>query len=180
MSEATQQRDPNEAREVSILKRNLRLLKRIALGKKTPPMFLKVLSWIFLGWDLLIAVVFVFIGLSDSLLDVFDSSSTDVGELTPKYFYTYAILHMVSLLGVIFMYRRRLTGLYIFAVVNLIMPFWVFIVTRHWEFEPWSLLFSIVSIALFAINWNKFKANIKKKEKKKQLAAGGQQVKVEE
>jgi hypothetical protein len=179
MSTSEQKNNPNEAREVSILKRNLRLLKRVALGKQAPPMFLKVLCWIFLAWDLLMIIAYVFIGISGSILDVFDSSAGEVDELTPKYFFTYALLHAISLLGVILMYRRRLTGFYLFLAANLAMPFWVYIITRHWKFELWIFLFSVVSIALFAINWNKFKANIKKKEKKAAEEAQNPQGQVE-
>lgn len=166
MSTLDETTNPNEAKEVSILKRNFRLLKRVVLGKKKPPMILKISCFIFLGWDLLMIIAFLFIGFGGSVLDAFDSSSGSIEELTPRYFYTYSILHIISLVGVILMYRKRLTGFYLFAVANLVMPFWAAIITREWQFEAWMLIFSLVAIALFALNWNKFIANIKKKEKK--------------
>lgn len=159
------QENPNEAREVSVLKRNLRLLKRMVLGKQKPPKLLLVFCLFFLGWDLLMIIAFAFIGLGGSIMDVFDGSAGAKDDLTPRYFYTYAFLHIVSLVGGILMYRRRLTGFYIFAGVNLIMPFWASIITRTWNFEIWWLVYSVIAIALFALNWNKFIANIKKKEK---------------
>lgn len=171
----TQHIDPNEAKEVSILKRNLRLLKRLVLGKKEPPMFLKILSWGFLGWSLLMIIGFLFIGLSGSLLNAFDGTRNEVCELTPKYFFTYALVHAVSILGVVLMYRRRLTGLYVFAIANLVMPFWSFIITRCFDkFEWWILIFSLASIGLFALNWNQFLANIRRREKQQTNAVQSQ------
>ena len=166
MSTTEDMRNPNEAREVSILKRNLRLLKRLTLGKKKPPVLLLYRCLGFLFWDLLMIIGFLFIGFGGSVMDAFDSSSNSMDELTPRYFYTYAVLHIVSLIGVILMYRRRLVGFYLFAGANILMPFWVYVITQNWKFEPWVLIFSVISIALFGLNWNKFIANIKKKEKR--------------
>lgn len=108
---------------------------------------------------------FLFIGVGGSIFDVFNNDIKDSAELTPKYFYTYAVLHMVSLLGVILMYRKKLTGFYIFGVSNLLMPFWAMIITKYMTINWYVVLFSVVSIGLFAINWSKFQANVKKKEK---------------
>lgn len=162
-----QQRDPNEAREVSILKRNLRLLKRMVLGKQKPPVFLRILSWSFLAWDLLMIIVFAFIGLGVMLGD--DKILQDA--LTTKDLFIYVILHGVSLLGVILLYRKKLTGFYIFSVANISMAVWFFILGDAMNSTSdsaiswwWVLTFSLVSILLFALNWNKFTANIKKKE----------------
>lgn len=172
MSTVNQQQDPNEAREVSILKRNLRLLKRVLLGKQKPPMLLRVLSWIFLFWDLLMIIVFVFIALTGSIAGLFEGDTGLGTDLTPKDFYVYALLHGISLVGVILLYRRKLTGFYIFAVANIGMAVWFFVngdatsgsndAAISWW---WVLTFSLVSILLFAMNWNKFTANIRKKEK---------------
>lgn len=182
MSTSEAQHNPNEAREVSILKRNLKLLKRIVLGKQAPPFFLKILSWGFMGWSLLMIIGFVFIGVTGSIADLFDSNATVGNKLTAKDFYTYALLHAISLLGVILMYRRKLAGFYIFAVANMGMVFWFFINgdtsnsgasgSISWW---WVLVFALVSILLFFLNWNKFTANIKKKEKLKAEQQAGQQ-----
>ncbi len=168
MSTTDQNRNPNEAREVSILKRNLRLLRRIVLGKEKPPFFLRILSLLFIGWDLVMTIVFAFIPLVGTLfVDIFEGS-----ELTAKDFYVYVVLHIISLVGVILMYRRRLFGFYLFAGSNIGMAIWFFINGDAMDGTDsgsiswwWVLTFSLVSILLFMLNWNKFKANIKKKEK---------------
>lgn len=177
----TPQRDPNEAREVSILKRNLRLLKRMVLGKQKPPMLLRVFSWSFLAWDLLMIIGFVFIALTGSIAGLFDGNK-GLGALSPKDFYVYALLHAISLLGVILMYRRKVFGFYIFSVANIGMAFWFFsngsATTTNGDAAIswwWVLTFSLVAILLFALNWNKFTANIKKKEQKKALKASQNQ-----
>lgn len=168
MNPAENNHDPNEAREVSILKRNLKLLKRVVLGKQAPPMFLKILCWTFIGWSLLMILGFVFIALSSSMLDAFEGTSIQADIFTTKYLFTYAILHGVSLLGVILMYRRRLTGWYIFTVANLLMPFWTYLINRKLIFDWTVFIFSLIAIALFALNWNQFLANIRKKERMKE------------
>lgn len=164
-----QQRNPNEAREVSILMRNLRLLKRIVLGKQKPPMFLKILCFFFIGWDLLMTIFFAFIPLVGSMFGD-DFKGTD---LSSQDFYVYVLLHLISLVGVILMYRRYLTGFYTFAAANLAMGIWFFVNGDAMNGKDasaiswWTVFaFSLVSILLFLLNWNKFRANIKKKEQK--------------
>jgi len=157
-------KDPNEIREVSMLKRNLRLLKRILLGKKQPSMFLKILCFIFLAWDFLMVIGFIFIGFANKLGDYMGGGGQKISpELLIKYFFTYSILHFVSFFAVLGMWRKNVIGFYMFVIVNLLMPFWYFFITGIWEFQIWVLGFSLVSIALFAVNWKAF--NLKKKEK---------------
>ncbi|MFT7155907.1 MAG: hypothetical protein ACI8Q1_000911, partial [Parvicella sp.] len=95
-------KDPNEIREVSILKRNLKLLKRLALGRKTPPLFLKIVCYIFLAWDILMILFFSLSGVFKSVLGLMQSETASGPEITSKYLFTYALLHGVSLLGVLF------------------------------------------------------------------------------
>ncbi|CAG5083612.1 hypothetical protein [Parvicella tangerina] len=167
-----QKTNPNEAREVSILKRNLRLLKRIVLGKQKPPMFLKILCFFFIGWDLLMTIFFAFIPIVGSMFgDIFEGTS-----LSSQDFYVYVLLHLISLVGVILMYRRFLVGFYMFSASNLAMAIWFFINGDAMNGEDpssiswWTILaFALISILLFLLNWNKFRANIRKKEKKAEL-----------
>lgn len=158
------EKDPNEIRQVSMIKRNLRLLKRILLGKKAPSLFLKTLCFIFLAWDFLMIIGFVFIGFANQIGDFMGGEEQKIApELLIKYFFTYAILHFVSLFGVFGMWRKNVIGFYMFTLANLIMPFWYFFITGYWEFQVWILGFSAISVVLFAINWKAF--NKKKKDK---------------
>lgn len=163
-SVAKPQKDPNEIRQVSMIKRNLKLLKRILLGKKQPSLYLKILCFIFLAWDFLMMFGFVFIGFANKLGDFMGGGGQKISpDLLIKYFFTYSLLHVVSFFGVLGMWRKNAIGFYMFLIVNLLMPFWYFFITGIWEFQIWVLGFSLVSSILFALNWKAF--NHKKREK---------------
>jgi hypothetical protein len=167
--------NPNEIREISILKRNLRLLKRMALGKKTPPMFLKIVCYIFLAWDFLMILFFTLAGVFKSVLGLMQTETMSGPEITSKYLFTYALLHGVSLLGVLFAWRKKVIGFYIFAVANILMPFWYFFITKDFQFETKAFIFSLIAISLFAVNWRVYTANVKKRELAKVLKAAAKQ-----
>lgn len=159
-----------ETREISILKRNLRLAKRLILGTKKPPFFLKIVSWVFLGWSLLMVIFNLFVSLTYKIGNTVSSEDYISHDLTPKYYMTYSLLHLVALIGVILMYRKKLTGFYIFTIATILMPFWEYLIKQEkFKFEFTVFLFSIIAITLFAVNWRVFDANVKKREKKKQL-----------
>jgi hypothetical protein len=168
-------KDPNEIREVSILKRNLKLLKRLALGKKTPPLFLKIVCYIFLAWDILMILFFSLSGIFKSVLGLMQSETASGPEITSKYLFTYALLHGVSLLGVLFAWRKKITGFYIFAIANILMPFWYFFITKDFQFETKAFIFSLISIGLFAANWRVYTVNVNKRAAAKAIKAVAQE-----
>jgi hypothetical protein len=156
--------DPNEAREVSILKRNLRLLKRIVLGKNPPPVYLKVITWIFLGWSLAMIIAYLFMALTFKIGNAVTDTMSLMDALTPKYFFTYALVHCAALVGTILMYRKKILGFYIFSIATILMPFWEFIIKRTFQFHVYVFLFSLVSIGLFALHFYVFAPKQKLKE----------------
>lgn len=158
MTEETKQNNPEENKEaISIAKRNLRLFKRIALGKNKPPMFLRVLCWVNMGWSTLMLLYHLFIGVVMSVsafkLSNFDDEIDAIGG---KYFFTYALLHAIAIFGVILMWRLKKTGFYIFTGATALMPFLYSIMAKQLNIELTLLLFSAAAIGLFAINWKLF------------------------
>jgi hypothetical protein len=153
MSDTTNIKDPNEAKEVSILKRNLKLLKKVVLGKTPPPLYLKVICWIFIGWTLAMIIAFMFMSLTFKIGNSFTDVQSNLDELTPKYFFTYAMVHCAALVGLILMYRKKITGFYIFGVATLLMPFWEFAIKRTFDLDVKILLFSVVTVGLFALHF---------------------------
>lgn len=113
-------------------------------------------------------VGFLFIGVGDMIGDSFNTIKDAKVNTPPKYFYTYALLHFAALIGVVLMWRKKVMGLYVFSIVTLLMPFWYFIITGVFEFNIYVFLFSVISIGLFAINWNIFTVNARKKEQKQE------------
>ena len=157
------------AEPISIVSRNLRLLKRIILGKNTPPLFLRILGWFYLGWSLLMIIYYGVVGLLINTSALHDTALESIGG---KYFFVYACLHALAFVGVVFMWRLKKIGFYIFTIPTFIMPFLHVLMTWSWaetlseksdKIERIIFLFSIISIGLFAINWKSLNL-INKKE----------------
>ena len=141
----------------SIAKKNLKRLKRVALGKEKPPMFLRLLCWIHLAWGLLMFVGFIFVGLFiNSSLAGTMKIPVELLALGGKFFVFYAVLHLIAILGVILMWRIKLIGFYLFAGATFIMPFLPIFFTGVFVVDINTLLFSLLSIGLFALNWKLF------------------------
>ena len=51
------------------------------------------------------------------------------------------------------MYRKKITGFYIFAIATFLMPFWELIIKHQFQFSWQVFLFSLVSIGLFALHF---------------------------
>jgi len=158
-----------KAEPISIVARNLRLLKRIILGKNKPSMFLRILCWFYLGWSLLMIIYYGSVGLLISSSAIHDKAFEAIGG---KYFFVYACLHALAFIGVVFMWRLKKIGFYIFSTPTFVMPFLYLLMTWDWreglseksnKIELLIFLFSIISIGLFALNWKSLNL-IKKKE----------------
>jgi hypothetical protein len=158
-----------KAEPISIVVRNLRLLKRIILGKNKPSMFLRILCWFYLGWSLLMILYYGAVGLLIGTSAIHDTAFEAIGG---KYFFVYACLHALAFIGVVFMWRLKKTGFYIFSIPTFFMPFLYLIMTWNWreglseksnKIELVIFLFSIISIGIFAVNWKSLNL-IKKKE----------------
>ena len=154
---------------ISIVSRNLRLLKRIILGENIPPLFLRILGWFYLGWSLLMILYYGAVGL---LINTYAIHDTILESIGGKYFFVYACLHTLAFVGVVFMWRLKKIGFYIFTIPTFIMPFLHVLMTWSWaetlseksdKVERIIFLFSIISIGLFAINWKSLNL-INKKE----------------
>ena len=154
---------------IRIVSRNLRLLKRIILGKNKPPLFLRFLGWFYLGWSVLMVIYYGTVGLLISTSAIHDATLESIGG---KYFFVYACLHALAFLGAVFMWRLKKIGFYIFSIPTFIMPFLHLLMTWKWteslseksnKIEPIILFFSIISIGLFAVNWKSLNL-INKKE----------------
>ena len=154
---------------ISIAARNLRLIKRIVLGKKKPPMFLRVLCWFNLGWSALMTFYYGIVGILLASDFIQDELLEAIGG---KYFFVYSCLHIAAFIGTILIWRMKKLGFYLFSIPTFIMPFLFLIMTWKWsdgldtkssKIELVTFLFSIITIGLFAINWRSLNL-IKKKE----------------
>ena len=158
-----------KAEPINIAARNLRLLKRIILGKNKPTMFLRILCWFYLGWSLLMIIYYGAVILIISTSAIHDKQFDETGS---KYFIVYTCLHIAAFAGIILIYRMKKLGFYLFSIPTLIMPFLHLLMTWNWresisqktnKIELVVFLFSIISIGLFAVNWKSLKL-IKQKE----------------
>lgn len=144
-----------ETKEISLLIRNLRLLKRLILGRKNPSLFLRVLSLFAIAWSLV--VIFAFLGVLVLLyispeVGVLD----DLNALSDRFYISYIGLHFIAILGVILMWRAKLMGFYLFTAVNLLLPFWMSFFLPVFSFNFYWLIPSFTFILLFGLNWRTF------------------------
>lgn len=155
----------NEAKEVSLLKQNVKFVLKLLLGKTTPPFLLKWLCYFFLFWDTLMMVYWLLIAIGKSILNLGATYTQFV-----NFGYTFSLLHLISIIGVLFLWRKKLTGFYIFSIANVAMLFLTFVVSKSISsLEIIAIFFTFISIGLFALNWNKFEYVIRKKEALKKL-----------
>ena len=158
-----------KAEPISIAANNLKLLKRLILGKNKPPMFLRILCWFYLVWSLMMIIYYGSVGLLISTSAIHDAVFETIGG---KYFFFYAGLHALAFIGAVFMWRLKKIGFYIFSIPTFVMPFLYLLMTWNWreglseksnKIELVIFLFSMISIGLFAVNWKSLNL-IKKKE----------------
>jgi len=161
--------EKKKAEPISIVARNLRILKRIILGKNKPPHFLRLLCWLYLGWSLLMVLYYGAVALLIRSSAIQDLALEAIGA---KYFFVYGCLHALAFIGVIFMWRLKKIGFYLFSAPTFVMPFLHLLMSWSWKeglseksnkIELIIFLFSIISIGLFAVNWKSLNL-IKRKE----------------
>jgi len=151
----------DEPKEISLIKRNLRLIKRIFLGRKDPPLFLKVVSMLATIWSVLnIGVIsgLLFLLMISPDVDVL----RDLNAIDQKFYVSYVGLHFIAVFGVVLMWRRNIMGFYIFSLVNLLMPFWLSFFLPVFTFNVYWLIPTSGFIILFGVNWAVFKKEIVK------------------
>jgi len=150
---ATQEHEENrnQAKEVTVLKRNLRLLKRMILGKKKPPFFLRMVCVVNFAWSGLMILYYGILGFAISLkAQYFIGGYFD--ELGAKMFLVLVFLHLIAIFGVILMYRKKALGFYIYSIAALLMPIYMMV---NASFSEVFIMFasSLVMIVLFAMNY---------------------------
>tara|TARA_B110000285_G_scaffold188168_1_gene214253 strand:- start:192 stop:749 length:558 start_codon:yes stop_codon:yes gene_type:complete len=159
----------NREEPISIAAKNLRLLKRLILGKNKPPIFLRMLCWFYLGWSLLMIIYYGTVGLLISTSAIHNTVFEAIGG---KYFFVYTCLHALAFIGVVFIWRLKKISFYIYSIPTFVMPFLYLLMTwsckenlseKLNKIELVIFLFSIISIGLFAVNWKSLNL-IKKKE----------------
>jgi uncharacterized membrane protein len=153
----------NIPKEISLLKQNALYIGKLILGKQQPSFLLKWTCYFFLAWDTLMIIFYLFIGIGKSLMKM-----SDKYQDMQNFGYVYSLLHVISLIGVILLWRKKLTGFYIFTVANLGMLAFIFVFKRTVLISSWeiiAIIFTFCAIGIFALNWNIFDYNIRKKER---------------
>ena len=130
-------------------KAGVRLAKRILLGKEKPPVILRTLSWFTIIWSSLIAVFMIGAGLYAYLESDFLAQNSELADFTPKFCFSYAALHGLSLISGILTYRRKLAGLYLYIVSNILMIILPFVLLNNAQFELIPVAFTLILVGLF-------------------------------
>lgn len=136
-------------------KAGARLAKRIILGKQKPPVVLRVLSWFTIIWSFLIAVFMAGAGLYAYLESDFLSQTNGLADFTPKFCFSYATLHGLSLFSGILTYRKKLSGFYLYVITNVLMVILPFVLLNNAQFELIPVVFTLIMIGLYFTQYNK-------------------------
>ncbi len=161
----TPSQNENEAKEVSLLKQNLKYLGGLLLGKSQPPFLLKWLCYYFLVWDILLMVFYMLVGIGKTLFNIGNSDPN-----FQNYGYAFSLFHLISFIGVLLLWRKKLIGFYIFSIINLGMILLTFIISPIMtSLSITAIFYTVISIGLFALNWNKFDYVVRKKAREKEL-----------
>ena len=130
-------------------KAGARLAKRIILGKEKPPVMLRTLSWFTIVWSLLIALFMIGAGLYAYLESDFLSQNSELADFTPKFCFSYATLHGLSLISGILTYRKKLSGFYLYLISNVLMVILPFVLLNDARFELVPVVFTLIMIGLY-------------------------------
>lgn len=132
-----------------------RLAKRILLGKQKPNKFMIILTWFSIGWSTLCGIFFLLAGVY-ALIDYNHIKSMDaLKDYTPKYCFSIALLHGLTILSALIMYRMKSLGFYLYtgiSIVMLMLPFFFLNIT-NFSFIPF--VFTFVMIGLYATQLKK-------------------------
>lgn len=152
----------NQAKEITLLKRNLRLLKRIILGKKKPPFFLRMMCVINFVWSSLMVLYYGSLALIISIKGAAIKGGyfDDLINYGAKMYLVLVVLHLFALLGAVLMYRQKRTGFYVYSFAVILMPLYMLV---NVTFSEVIIMFasSGIMIGLFALNYKPLGLNFK-------------------
>ena len=156
----------NQAKEVTILRRNLRLLKRMILGKNKPPFFLRMMCVINFVWSSLMVFYYGFLALVISIKGpaIKGGYFDDLIAYGAKMYLVLVVLHLFALLGAVLMYRQKRIGFYIYSFAVILMPLYMLVNVTYNEV---LIMFasSGIMVGLFALNYKTLGLNFKSSEK---------------
>lgn len=138
-------------------KAGARLAKRIILGKEKPPVILRVLSWFTIIWGVLVAIFMVGAGIYAYIESDFLSHTNGLADFTPKFCFSYATLHGLSIFSGILTYRKKLSGFYLYIISNVLMVVLPFVLLNNAQFELIPVAFTLIMVGLYSTQYKKMK-----------------------
>ncbi|MFT7611397.1 MAG: hypothetical protein ACI9J3_000340 [Parvicellaceae bacterium] len=128
-------------------------LKRIVFGRKDPNQVLKWTCLLLFWWSVLVLILFVGLGLMQMFLPSDSSYYEGLKELKdqgPAFFFIYAGCHLISMISIALIYRLKIVGILIYAIISMLL---VFLPMIYWsEFLTESLIFTLICIILFTVH----------------------------
>jgi len=128
-------------------------LKRRVFGKNEPNKTLKWTCLILFGWSFLMLVLMAGLG-SFAVFSPADSSRfqeyQELREMGISFFFPYACFHLVSLISIALIYRRKRFGVLLYGitcVACVVFP-WI----KGLGFPMESLVFNLICFGLFAVH----------------------------
>lgn len=149
----------NETKEISIIKRNLRLIKRIILGKKNPSIFfmiISIMSMLFSLVTILIILGVLFLIYISPEVEVLK----DLSLLDHRFYVSFIVLNIISIFGVVLMWRKNIIGMYVYILIGVLISFWNVFFMPISEISYYLLGVYVVFIVLFLLGFRFSKNNV--------------------
>ncbi len=130
-------------------KAGARLLKRIILGKTPPPKFIKSLTIFTIIWSSILGLLFGLLGIYAWIDKEYLQETIQFNDFTPKFCFSYALLHALSIIGAVLIYRLKRNGFYLYTIANICMVILPFFMLNNYEITLIHAGFTVIMILLY-------------------------------
>ena len=131
------------------------LIKRIVLGKNKPSPFLRFICCFSMIWDVLLALYMLATAVIILIRGPQFPANSILQDFTAKFCFSYAILHGVSLLAAILLYRQKKIGFWLYLLSNVALVVSTFIFLKTLKADYIQITFTLFMIGLFGTQWKK-------------------------
>lgn len=136
---------------------DLQFVKNIILGKNKPKPLLRFLCWATLIWDVFMAGYMLATAVVILIRGSEFTEKTVLQDFTAKFCFTYAILHILSLISAILLYRQKKIGFWLYSISNIGLVISTFVYLQELKADYIQIGATAIMIGLFATQWNKLR-----------------------
>lgn len=153
----------NEVINSSKFVKTLTIIKRIILGDKSPSKYLKILCWANFSWSIMMVVYYLLIAIFIRS-DLINLNNVNYGsffkEIKWGSFIYLAFFHILIIISVVLIWRRKIWGFYTYIIINFTIPSYLVFYLPIDEINS-VFLFSMLAVLLFLISIRSIKSEPK-------------------